>query len=235
MKRWFLLILFVLLTLSACHENPPEESTVLSGTVGHTVRPNYHIGVTPTDPVTVCDAAALEGNDLSYSPFMDIETLTENQALYKALRERLAVCNVQNRLEGEPGCFISLRDIATFKIHENSCSNAFFCYIFTKDLEYAGQISFYQFNGDACFNISTAYGSDPFDLRLMKENPGTKYILLSNGYDTMLLDEENTVHAQYTDPFTVIGDYFHALDWEAMAVCYDEIITEDNLLWISFE
>lgn len=68
----------------------------------------------------------------------------------------------------------------------------------------------------------------------MAEAPDREHILLTNGYDEMLLDEDNRGYGSYGAAFNVVGDYFHALDWENMAVSYQEITAEENMVWFSF-
>lgn len=240
MNKILSLVLLILLTLSACSYASPETS--LSETAGHTLNLNGVIGGRPDNLITVCDVADLEGIDVTYVSPGDIAARLEDPKFYAKLQEHLRAMSSaadHYRLNGASGCFISRTEVAAFRISDCSCATTFNCYLFTSNMEPAGEIMFFVGNGELTFNSVILYqsgdNSTPYSLNVMQDAPDKKHILLTNDYDDMLLDEQNKIYAKNAAPFSVVGDYFHALDWEAIAVSYSEITADDNLLWISFD
>lgn len=63
-------------------------------------------------------------------------------------------------------------------------------------------------------------------------NPDQEYIFLYNGTDMCMIDEDNTIYTSpYSDEIQVVGDYYHALDYENIAVSYRNLTDSAHLLY----
>lgn len=225
----------LLLTLCACGM---EDTASTTDTLG-TSPLEWQIGGEPDDVAEVCDIADIAGKDVSYAPAGELRTTLDEPGFLSELRESFSImlaASSEYKLNGAEGCYLSLRELTAFHIGEQECATAFCCYLFDRDMEPVGEILFYSQDGTLMHNSPVLYRAnyEPYYLRVMAEAPDREHILLTNGYDEMLLDEDNRGYGSYGAAFTVVGDYFHALDWENMAVSYQEITAEDNMVWFSF-
>lgn len=216
-------------------QTAPEETVEMESTFG-TGDPG-NAGVIPGNAVLLCDVADLEGKEILYRPEWYLRyQLTEPQYLAEVGEQikRALYLTEDSVLKGEEGCYISVVEQPCFRIHDPSSPTSFLCYLFTEDMEPAGELLFYQWGNGLEHNSPVLYGSntDKWKLGLMAEEPQKEYILLTNGYREMLLDENNRVYSSNGDPFDVEGDYFHALDWQTIAVSYDEITYPGLLEWL---
>lgn len=232
MKRLLFAMFILLLTLCACGM---EDTADTLGT-----NPlEWQIGGEPDDVVEVCDIADLAGKDVSYAPAGDLRSMLDEPGFLSELQESISImlaASSEYMLNDAEGCFLSLRELTAFHIGEQKCATAFYCYLFDRDMEPVGEILFYSQDGTLLHNSPVLYRANyaPYYLRVMAEVPDREHILLTNGYEEMLLDEDNQGHGNYGAAFVVVGDYFHALDWENMAVSYQEITAEENMVWLPF-
>lgn len=196
--------------------------------------PGRQVGGIPEDAVTMCDAAQLEGAEVTWSgpelaEVLSGDALADVLGMLRGLSE-----DTENAvLFGQEGCYVSCVGLKTFLIGEMRCSDTVLCFVFTRDMEPAAEIlvadSDGRTNGSLSFYMK---GETPYWLSVLAEIPELGFIRLSNGYNQVLLDENNLLDKPL---FTVKGDYFHALDHEAMAVTYNDIVNPENLVWIAFE
>ena len=239
MKRLLIALLAVLMLFSACGNAGAGEEKEQGQTEAGANDLGATIGGTPQNVTTLCSAADLEGIDVTYVPVGDIrESLSNDQflaRLQKAMKS-IVFLSDQYLLSGAEGCYISTAQVTAFVIGDRACASAFRCYLFTDQMVPAGEILFYSANGTLGFNSPSFYRGNytSYALQEMSAAPSAGYIFLTNGYDEMLLDADNQCYAQYGGTFRVEGDYYHALDWEAMAVSYEDITNQDNLVWIPF-
>lgn len=219
-------------------ETTPEDTAETESTSG-TVDPdaNDTTGELPENAVMVCNVADLEGKEIRYRPEWYIRSqLTDPQYLAGVGEwiKRTLYLTEDSLLKGAEGCYISVVEQPVFRIHDPSGPTSFLCYLFTEDMEPAGEILFYEWGNDLVHNSPVLYGSGmvKWDLGLMAEDPQKEYILLTNGYCEMLLDENNEVYSSDGKTFDVVGDYFHSLDWQTIAVSYDQITYSGLLEWL---
>lgn len=84
-------------------------------------------------------------------------------------------------------------------------------------------------------NVQLTYSVNTAIMDAFTEAPEEKYIFLYNGRLVQILDSHNVLHAGSIDcDITVEGDCYHALDYEKIAVSYQDIISEENLVWVEF-
>lgn len=80
--------------------------------------------------------------------------------------------------------------------------------------------------------ISVSRADSTVVLPTMAEYPERKFIPIYNGLVTLAIDEENTLYRPVCD-VRIEGDYYHTLDYEAIAISYDMLTAEENLIWIA--
>lgn len=144
-----------------------------------------------------------------------------------------------SKLYNENGCYLSISSATFFDIASNQTSDVIQCFIFTKDLEEAGTVRF--LNGRIeTMSVSvndSENGGTSIVLKALAKEKDKKYVFLTNGTDTILLDKENnTVSAGLSKHnLEIEGDCYSILEQKGLSVSYNEIIDEENLIWIQFE
>lgn len=157
-----------------------------------------------------------------------------NISVYGAVNDRQT-----SKLYNENGCYLSICYAAYFNVAENRTSGVRECYIFTKNLEEAGKIIFLGNNIESMsvsVNDSESGGSSPILEALAKEKD-KKYVILANGVDTKLLDNENNiVKAGFSrHELEIEGDCYSIFEQNGLGISYNDIIDEENLIWIDFD
>lgn len=157
-----------------------------------------------------------------------------NISVYGAVNDRQT-----SKLYNENGCYLSICYATYFNVAENCTSGVRECYIFTKNLEEAGEIIFLGNNIESMsvsVNDSESGGSSPILEALAKEKD-KKYVILANGVDTKLLDNENNiVKAGFSrHELEIEGDCYSIFEQNGLGISYNDIISEENLIWIEFE
>lgn len=144
-----------------------------------------------------------------------------------------------SKLYGADGFYLSVCGAAAFDIPSNRTSSTVQCFIFTKDLEEAGTI---YFNKEVIsVKISsvsindTALGTHSAVPEKLSENKNNKYVILKNGLETKLLDEENNVTnvGSSRHKLEIDGDCYAAL--KDLSISYNDIIDSENLIWFEFD
>ena len=81
------------------------------------------------------------------------------------------------------------------------------------------------------------FNSDSDLIRKLSANKSKRYIVLTNGLETKLLDSENKITkiGAVRKDLEVIGDCYCILEQHGLSVSYDDIINEENLIWFDFE
>ena len=138
---------------------------------------------------------------------------------------------------GEKGCYLSVYGMPEFSVEEVKTFNSVQCFIFTKDLKVAGAVYFYVNDKKTICSSTTLFNSDSPVCRKLSANKSKRYIVLSNGLETKLLDSENKITkiGAVRKDLEVIGDCYSILEQHGLSVSYDDIISEENLIWFDFE
>lgn len=210
--------------------------------VGEMVNQSNRLVGGETEPA-VCDAAIIENSEIDYTIRINPGSLLQEEQFTKEFRETLAGQFEDDDevakgyvLYGHDEFYISICPVISFAPSYNSISGTVQVFFFTKDMEEAGSFMFYEMDGEVCYEISwiSTSGSGNGILKGLSESPDTKYIVLVNGIQSALLSEDNELSAignwNGTQPFEISGDYYHALDYETLAVSYEDIVDEDNLI-----
>lgn len=144
-----------------------------------------------------------------------------------------------SKLYGADGFYLSVCGAATFDIPSNRTGNMVQCFIFTKDLEEAGVINFNkEVTSVKISSVSindTALGTRSTVPEKLSENKNNKYVILKNGLETKLLDEENNVTnvGSSRHKLEIDGDCYGAL--KALSISYNEITDSENLIWFKID
>lgn len=157
-----------------------------------------------------------------------------NVSVYGSVNERQT-----SKLYNENGCYLSICYATYFNVAENRTSGVLECYIFTKNLEEAGEIFFLRNDIESMsvsVNDSESGGSSPILEALAKEKD-KKYVILANGVDTKLLDNENNiVKAGFSrHELEIEGDCYSVFEQNGLGISYNDIISEENLIWFEFD
>lgn len=144
-----------------------------------------------------------------------------------------------SKLYNENGCYLSVSSATFFDVASNQTSDAIQCFIFTKDLEEAGTI---RFLSDKIETMSVSVndsenGGTSIILKTLAKEKDKKYVLLTNGMDIKLLDNENNIvnAGSSRHKLEIEGDCYSILEQKGLSVSYSDIIDEENLIWIEFE
>ena len=141
---------------------------------------------------------------------------------------------------GEDGVYLSKVPIYYFDVIHNKVGNIVYFAVFTKDFSKAASVNFYlepDFEGEGkrreiCSDIQAIWEHE----KLLIEKPDKLYIALLNAGITFLIDADNNIHNKSLGAadLKIEGDYYHALDYDRLAVSYAKIADRDNLIWIDF-
>ena len=131
---------------------------------------------------------------------------------------------------GERGCYISLTPIYFWDALSNEIANEVWVAVFNEDFSEAQVIQFFKVEDTLMMQLSSSFGDSK--LEAFRAAPDEKYICLFNS-GGCLLDAQNVLHAT-RDKVTVKGDYYHALDYEKLAVSYNDFAAPERLVWIDF-
>lgn len=227
----FVVAIMLLSSIIACEsredsemENVPETTVLNVGNdkLGGKVQATYE-----------CNADVIKEMDIVYNPIADLKEKLGDMEFVEELKQTLFFLSEDT---GEPlyekkGCYLSMCNVYLYNIDENVVANALRCYIFTEDKEEAGELMFYEVNGELQYDISScAYGSTSDILKILSKAPEATYIILTNGYGHTLVNEDNI---SSNSEFDIKGDVYHALNYELLGVSYNDII--EDLVWVEFK
>lgn len=137
---------------------------------------------------------------------------------------------------GENGCYLSVCGASVFDVPSNRTTGSVQCFIFTEDLEEAGTIYFN--NNGRYISVSindTAVNTRSAVFKKLSENQNKSYVILNNGMDKLLLDEENSITnvSSSRHKLEISGDCYDAL--KDLSISYNEITDKENLIWFQFD
>lgn len=143
-----------------------------------------------------------------------------------------------SKLYNENGCYLSISSATFFDVASNQTSDVIQCFIFKKDLEEAGTI---RFLSDKIETMSVSVndsknGGTSIILEKLAKDKDKKYVLLTNGTDTKLLDNENNIvnAGSSRHKLEIDGDCYSILEQKGLSISYSDIIDKENLIWIEF-
>ena len=222
---------------------------IISGLAGGQKEAGVFLNDFATRPIKASDeyVSVLDAETVSQSKQLDIpfdlgKKLAEKKFEKKFKEEFLSSMSISAQLEGlqiygENGCYLSVYGVPEFSVEKVWTVNSVQCFIFTKDLEVAGVVYFYENDKKTICSSITSFNSDSDLIRKLSANKSKRYIVLTNGLETKLLDSENKITkiGAVRKDLEVIGDCYSILEQHGLSLSYDDIINEENLIWFDFE
>lgn len=196
------------------------------------------------EPKQVLDADEIAGLKIDYMDNIPVEVILNNEPgyekYYNQMMEQIIALSrefEQFELYGEEGCYLSTVLLRYFDATRNTLGNVTYALLFSEDFEKRAAVAFYLYNDEITISIENSYLS-PKVAEIMQKDPDERFIFLHNGTDfDSLIASDNSLYLWSQvekDKVTVEGDYFHALDYERLAVAYSKLTDTENLIRIDF-
>ncbi len=145
---------------------------------------------------------------------------------------------------GEEGCYISRVPIRYCRVPEEEVSGSTTLVLFSKDFSKAGTISLLCYE-DGLYNVNVNDTWNTEIQKVMQENPEEEFLFIDILLQTdltssimsrryLMLDEQNEV--RYANPrgtAYIENELYQKLYSDELAVSYEELTAEENLIWIS--
>lgn len=152
--------------------------------------------------------------------------------LHNSLFSLLKTVHEQGSLPYEDkGCYISITPIHFWDAGENKISTVAWFAVFSQNFDKVITLVCYEYGNTLMMQIDSEFYSTLMEY--FCSQPNEKYICIFNGMHILILDSQNVLYDAYNKT-TVDGDYYHVLDYEKLGVSYNEIISQDKLIWIEF-
>lgn len=130
------------------------------------------------------------------------------------------------------GCYLSSTVIPYYNVEENGMAIEYHVVMLSEDLQEKQILQFTAINHN-CVVASVLpmenYMEEPFE-----ESPEDKFLFLFNA-GGLALSPDNQLYARDPKKYQVIGDYYHALDYENLAVSYADVVDPEHLIWVDFQ
>lgn len=217
---------------------------IVSGLAGGQKETGVFYNDFATRPIKGSDEyiSVLDAETVSQSKQLDIPFDLEKKLAEKKFKKEFVGAmssyahDKSSQMYGEKGCYLSVYGVPEFSVEKVWTVNSVQCFIFTKDLEQAGTVYFYDKGKSISSNSADVSNYSPVCKKL-SANKSKRYIVLSNGLETKLLDSENKVTkiGAVRKDLEVIGDCYSILEQHGLSVSYDDIISEENLIWFEFD
>lgn len=145
------------------------------------------------------------------------------------------LCNdPDSYLNGERGCYISTKPIRRFSADFETETPSVMYFVFTKDMETAGEINLIENAGNMIYNGSyynKSLNRHSLLVDFLKSDPEHYYIPLVDFNNLVLLDEKNVVvYGANKQNFSINGDVYHILKEYGFGVSYNEITSKYNCI-----
>lgn len=224
----------LLVFLRANREQPPE--------VGHHAANSLNVKTGLPEPKLILDADEAAGGSTEKSAILPMDAILKQERGYEQHLDSMmrlieAVCQEGqlDTLKEKAGYYYSTVPILYFDAVRNEVSQTAQVLIFSSDMACVSHITFSRLDDEIIVNCSACDIDCGEDFRA---NPDTPFIFVFNGPSSLLIDPENDLLLSpwfkgRGDEMTVAGDYYHALDYERLAVTYREVI--NNLVWVELD
>lgn len=137
-------------------------------------------------------------------------------------------------LYGEDGCYLSKTPVFYFDVVNKSLCENVRLVIFSKDFSKSMEVHIYRGKEEIRANLLFNW-NDSIE-NLLKENQKEEYIFFQGEKGYFVLDSTNRVVLTYPlIEYEIEGDVYQTLFTDALAVSYEKLTAEGNLLWIEFE
>lgn len=186
-------------------------------------------------------AEEIKNSDKEYELLFPLDKLFSGEDKYEDLH--YSMCSLMKsymededfEFYGETGCYFSKVPFFRWDAYRKKWREDMGAFAFSEDKKKVFSIYFIRLQPEDDLHVGVS--EDDRFFKLLKKNPGCKYIPIGNGHDTALLDEENrlTMIGEQYEEFRVEGDYYHVLDGEKNGISYQELTNPDNLVWIDLK
>lgn len=131
------------------------------------------------------------------------------------------------------GCYLSTTVIPYYEVQENQVASVYYVVMLSEDLQEKRILQVAK-RGFKC-EISTVLSMDGYMEEAFEEYPEEKFLFLFN-VKGLALSPDNQIYVDTynSKEYAVTGDYYHALDYEKLAVSYADIIDPEHLVWVDF-
>lgn len=195
------------------------------------------IGKSP-EPKLILDAAEISASKIDYEYTLPIKPILDSEEGYEGYYESMVqlVKNLCESAENYPfyqeeGFYVSTVPIYYFDAYNNTLSIETHVLLFSKDMSKTTVLIFFTHNNE--LQVQVLYPFDSYMEKLFQKEPDEKYIFLFNANDNLIIGSDNELYTGISPhEFEVVGDYYHALDYEKLGVSYAELTDADNLVWI---
>lgn len=236
-----LLICGLVVMIGEMGKNLEADETELSENSSYVNKGNLLVG-RREEELYICDALKITESKEDDALSIDLEERLTQDSFLSELGEVLGELmgnEPSSFLYGMKGCYLSSKGIYKFNLVDYRVTNSIFCFIFTEDGEYAGELIFYECNEQLEYNIMIRdKDNDIYSdiLCTLAEAPNERFIFLTNGYRYTTLNVNNELGKLVGSVvFEVKGDCYGKLNSERLAVSYEEIMDKNNWGWIDFE
>lgn len=203
----------------------PNEEKVFLGMLKTGLNMETEVTFTETDVKQLT-----EENGIPIRKILD-GTLEDETARFQKLTGDLLTIP-QSSLYGEDGYYISTVPVLYYDMLEKELCKQARILFFSKDFSQVAEMAFASVNGEIVMNLHFTWNNKL--QKLMSENPQKELIFMTNGAGLLALDENNEVVYQYpAADYEIIGDCYHAVYQEWLAVSYEKLTATENLIWIS--
>ena len=184
-------------------------------------------------------AEDLSSWNLDYTDSMDMEAIVhgaggtdEEKLAYDELR-LFVNSYAAGSFEGSDGCYMTSVPLRMYNLNSERIAG-YQVLLFDKDMTKCTSVFLSRMSGLGGNEISMT-GMDFYMLDSFKADTKAELLYLSLNSDEFVLDSDNNVSPSLMNTrHSVSGDYYHVLDYELLAVSYDELTSNDSLVWFEF-
>lgn len=193
----------------------------------------------------------IEQFEVSFEQAIPVEAILNQEEDYKEVYEdilarvELLTTSKDRQFFGEEGCYISRVPIQHYNVSEEALNETATLILFSKDFSKAASMTLVR-DEDGFYRVTLSYNWNSSIQKKMQARPEEEFIFLyslKSGMTSsvmargeLMLDAQNEVCYAYPQ-----GDYYlennlyQKLYSDKLAVSYEELTAEENLIWISAE
>lgn len=236
-----LLLVSCLIMMTGCTKTGAASGTNKATEPGEQDSLNLVLGG-EKNPYLQLNEKDIQAADIDYSRIIPVDKIFNRDNGYKDIYDTMVsdisdLCkNIKEfSLYGESGFYVSTVPIRYFdaydiNMQENMISEL--C-IFSKDFSKGAMYTLFYVDGEITVTCNFTLNSNVKSV--LKDKPDEEFIFLSNGGEVLIIDSDNEIIAGGNNMYEITGDYYHALEYELLAVSYNEITDEENLVWIDVQ
>lgn len=212
-----------------------EHSTIIPSEMASAI-PENHSDI--FERMDILDANALTSNvESNIDHKSEIASIVEKEPGYEKEYKDLiafvgAIISAQDSvMYKQEECYVSRLPIYYWLATDNKVNEVRVdLLVFSKDLKKSATYSLLYEDGKNPTGSISDTEENTFEI--LKEHKKTKYIFIENGPSMLLLNAKNEIlnDIGYRPKVTVKGDYYHALDYKTLAVSYQDLTSEKNLV-----